>query len=125
MNALSHYLGVLALSCSRYVRQRTDCRIDASYTQLTGIITRNKVTEKFMEHMYWNDWYFGWGWLLWFGVCFLLISNFGHWGYSYRTHQRFLSTDQRTARDLVNERYARGDIDREEFSKIKAEIAGT
>jgi hypothetical protein len=20
-----------------------------------------------MAHAYWNDWYFGWGWFLWFG----------------------------------------------------------
>jgi hypothetical protein len=32
-----------------------------------------------MGHPYWNDWYFGWGWFLWFGVWFLLLSSFGHW----------------------------------------------
>jgi hypothetical protein len=21
-----------------------------------------------MTHTYWNDWYFGWGWFLWFGI---------------------------------------------------------
>lgn len=30
-----------------------------------------------MQHAYWNDWYFGWGWLLWFGFIFLLFSSFG------------------------------------------------
>jgi len=31
-----------------------------------------------MTHAYWNDWYFSWGWFLWFGVIFLLFSSFGN-----------------------------------------------
>ena len=33
-----------------------------------------------MDHTYWNDWYSGGGWFLWFGIWFLLISSFGHLG---------------------------------------------
>ena len=38
---------------------------------------------------YWNDWYSGWGWVLWFGVMVLLFSSIGNWGYTYRAHRRF------------------------------------
>lgn len=75
-----------------------------------------------MEHAYWNDWYLGWGWFLWFGIWFLLISSFGHWGYSYRTNRRYFSQPQKNAVDIVNERYALGEINREEFARIKQEI---
>ena len=43
-----------------------------------------------MPHAYWNDWYFGWGWLLWFGFVFLLFSSVGNWGYTYRAHQKLI-----------------------------------
>jgi putative membrane protein len=63
-----------------------------------------------------------WGWFLWIVVWFLLISSFSHWGYSYRTHRRYFNESNKTAIDLLNERYARGDIEREEFIRIKSEI---
>jgi hypothetical protein len=49
-----------------------------------------------MPHAYWNDWYFGWGWLLWFGFIFLLFSSVGNWGYAYRAHRRFGELGGRT-----------------------------
>ena len=42
-----------------------------------------------MSHAYWNDWYFGWGWFLWFGIIFLLFSSIGNWGYTYSAHRRY------------------------------------
>jgi putative membrane protein len=74
-----------------------------------------------MGHAYWNDWYTGWGWFLWFGLWFLMISSFSHWGYSYRIHRRY-STPDKTAIEILNERYARGDIEHKEFVKMKDEI---
>ncbi|MBU1437115.1 MAG: SHOCT domain-containing protein [Gammaproteobacteria bacterium] len=75
-----------------------------------------------MHYAYWNDWYSGWGWFLWFAVWILLISSIGHLGYSYRTHRRHFSKRNHTAVDLLKERYARGDISREEFERIKQEL---
>ncbi|MBB1300595.1 MULTISPECIES: SHOCT domain-containing protein [Pseudoalteromonas] len=75
-----------------------------------------------MDHGYWNDWYIGWGWFLWIGIWFLLISSFSHWGYSYRTHRRYVANTDKTALDILNERYARGDIEQQEFVKMKEEI---
>jgi len=27
-----------------------------------------------------NNWYFGWGWILWLEFIFLTFSGFGNWG---------------------------------------------
>jgi len=75
-----------------------------------------------MEHYYWNDWYSGWGWFLWFGVFILIFSSFGNWGYTYRIHTLYGSGVQKVALDILNERYARGEIQREEFNRMKSEI---
>ena len=73
--------------------------------------------------MYWNNWYFGWGWFLWFGVFFLLFSSVGNWGYTYRAHRKFEDGYlQKSAIDLLNERYASGGIKQDEYMKIKSDI---
>lgn len=59
-------------------------------------------------HDYLANWNRGWGWLLWFGVWFLLNSSFGHWGYAYRVNQRYTAQPGKNALDILNERYARG-----------------
>ena len=76
-----------------------------------------------MDHSYWGNWYFGWGWFLWFGVWFLLISSLGNWGYSYRSHQKLSRQPHRNAVDILNERYARGEVTREEYKAIKTELS--
>jgi putative membrane protein len=76
-----------------------------------------------MVHNYWNDWYFGWGWVLWLGFIFLLFSSIGNWGYTYRAHQKYEGPPRKEAFDILNERYARGEITREQLAQMKVEIA--
>jgi putative membrane protein len=76
-----------------------------------------------LSHAYWNDWYFGWGWFLWFGIIFLFFSSVGNWGYSYRAHRRFGELTGRDASDILNERYARGEITHEELGFMKSKIS--
>lgn len=73
-------------------------------------------------HTYWNDWFFGWGWILWFGFILLSFSSIGNWGYSYRAHRKF-DLPRKAARDILDERYARGEIMREAYLELKADIA--
>ena len=77
-----------------------------------------------MNHGYWNDWYFSWGWFLWFGLIFLLFSSLGNWGYTYRAHQRTFASPQNKALDILNERYARGEVTREDYARMKLDLAG-
>jgi putative membrane protein len=76
-----------------------------------------------MVHNYWTDWYFGWGWLLWLGFVFLMFSSIGNWGYTYRAHQKYEGSPQKEAFDILKERYARGEITREQYTQMKADIA--
>ena len=75
-----------------------------------------------MVHNYWNDWYFGWGWLLWFGFIFLMFSSFGNWGYTYRAHRKFEGQTRKDAIDILKLRYARGEITREQYVQMKSDI---
>ena len=76
-----------------------------------------------MSHYYWNDWYSGWGWFLWFGIVFLFASSFGNWGYTYRAHRRLGDGyPKQTALEILNERYARGEIKHEDYLRTKSQI---
>jgi putative membrane protein len=76
-----------------------------------------------MAHAYWNDWYFSWGWFLWLGFVFLLFSSVGNWGYTYRAHQKFDKPPRKEAFDILDTRYAKGEINREVYNQMKSEIA--
>jgi putative membrane protein len=76
-----------------------------------------------MHHLFWNDWYFGWGWMLWLGFVFLMFSGLGNWGYTYRAHRRFDGRPASDAQDILDERYARGELTREQYGQQKADIA--
>ena len=78
-----------------------------------------------MIHNYWNDWYFGWGWVLSFGVVLLMFSSFGNWGYTYRAHRKFDVQPHKEAFDILNARYARGEVTREQYGQLKADISAT
>ncbi len=78
-----------------------------------------------MNHLAGNDWYFGWGWILWMGFIFLMFSSFGNWGYTYRAHRKYALQPRKEALDILNERYARGEIKLAEYSEMKTQIAKT
>ena len=78
-----------------------------------------------MNHIAGSDWYFAWGWILWLGFFFLMFSSFGNWGYTYRVHRKYDGRPQKEAFDILNERYARGEITREQYSVLKSDISST
>jgi putative membrane protein len=75
-----------------------------------------------MNHLA-NDWYFGWGWFLWLGFIFLMISSMGNWGYTYRAHRKYDGQSGSNAIDILNERYARGEVTRDQFLLLKSDIS--
>jgi putative membrane protein len=75
-----------------------------------------------MNHLA-NDWYFGWGWFLWLGFIFLMFSSMGNWGYTYRAHRKYDGKGGSNAIDILNERYARGEVTRDQFLLLKSDIS--
>lgn len=79
-----------------------------------------------MANYYWNDWYTGFGWVLWIGFIFLFISATGNWGYTYRVHRNYRDVAPgRDALDILSERYAQGEIQHQEFEKMREVILTT
>ena len=74
-------------------------------------------------HNYAGDWTVGWVWILYVGFIFLFFSSLGSWGYTYRAHRRFDGVQSKNARDILDVRYARGEITREQYGQTKKDIA--
>lgn len=51
-----------------------------------------------------------------------MVSSFGNWGYTYKVHRKYGALSQKTALDILNDRYARGEIGQVEFHRIKNDI---
>jgi putative membrane protein len=75
-----------------------------------------------MIHNYWNEGYFGWIWVFWIALIFLMFSSFGNWRYTYHAHRRYDLQPKKQAFDILDERYARGDITREQYAQMKSDI---
>lgn len=70
-----------------------------------------------------NSLYFGWGWILWMGFIFLLFSSAGNWGYAYRAHRKVDGSSRKDAAAILNERYAAGELTRDQYREMKGDIA--
>jgi putative membrane protein len=55
----------------------------------------------------------------------LFVSSIGNWGYTYQAHSKYGRLGRKPALDILDERYAKGDISREEYGRLKVEIAGS
>lgn len=73
--------------------------------------------------MWWMPFGFGFGWLMmagiiifWAGIIFLIV-----WGIRKLTERNY--TTRGNALEIARERYAKGEISREEFDQIKKDLS--
>jgi putative membrane protein len=52
-----------------------------------------------------------------------MFSSLGNWGYTYRAHQKYGKPPRKEAFDILDARYAKGELSREEYGRMKSEIA--
>jgi uncharacterized membrane protein len=78
-------------------------------------------SHEMMQH-YWNDGFVGLGWVLWLGFVVLIFSGIGNWGYSYSAHRKY-DLPRNGARSILDERYARADITREQYLQLRSDIS--
>ena len=77
--------------------------------------------------MMWHGYYFGGGWwmlglsILFWGSIMALIVWAGRRGWSDRSDGHGTSGDKRPI-DYLKERYARGEIDRDEYERVKRHL---
>ena len=65
----------------------------------------------------------GWGWFAWFCFTFLMFSSMGNWRYTHLADRKHDGVAGSRACDILDERYARGEIDRQQYSQLKSDIA--
>lgn len=76
-----------------------------------------------MPSYQWSDWYAIWGWFLWIGMIFLFFMSAVTLRYTYRTHKRYSGfVPKKDAIDILDERYARGEIEHDEYERRKTSI---
>jgi putative membrane protein len=84
--------------------------------------SRRKDKEWFMGHYFWDDLYTNWGWFLWVAVIVFVIFNVGNWGYTYNAHRKYEDFSRKGFTNILDERYARGELEREDYMRLKSEI---
>lgn len=71
----------------------------------------------------WNNGYgmmvYGWGWIMMIGIVILAVLGIFALIRYLKQPDR---TGSRSALDILNERYAKGEINDEEYQKIKAQL---
>ena len=76
-----------------------------------------------MVRYYLNDWSPTLGWFLWFGFVFLFFAALAVWAFTYKIDQKGDEKGSRKeALDIINERYAHGKINNEDYARMKSNI---
>ncbi len=77
--------------------------------------------------MWWGAW--GWGWMalmmiimvvFWGGIIALIVWGITRWT---RHESTYRTSEQRSPLDIAKERYARGEITKEQFEQIKKDLS--